>query len=162
MAEQRADQQYAGITILQVGGSTERPSLGGLDALAVDIRYATSRDDRRGRAGLAPGLFANTNTFYPPTVAPGPVTLSPALFVNSNTFYGAFCYLYPFHPNDVRPGGGSVVPGPRDPLPAAPAAARGAMPAAFSPRAAMPPAPNAARASMPIPPSAPRQPMPAE
>ena len=113
----------------------------------------------RGTVTLTPALFTNSNTFFTPVVGRA---IRPALFVNSNTFFGVFCYLYPFHPNDLRPGGGSIVPGPREPLPAAPAAARGAMPAAFAPRAAMPPAPNASRASMPTSPATPRQPMPAE
>ena len=87
---------------------------------------------------LQPPLLINSNTFYSPTIVPGPVDLAPALFVNSNTFYDAFCYLYPFHPNDLRPGGPSVAPGARNALPLPPSAARGSMPLASSTRQPMP------------------------
>lgn len=36
---------------------------------------------------LLPGLFTNSNTFFSPTVTPGPVTLLPGLFSNVNAFF---------------------------------------------------------------------------
>lgn len=86
---------------------------------------------------IAPALFVNTNTFYTAAISYDQV-IEPALFVNTNAFYNTFAYLYPFHPNDVRPGGSSVVPGPRGPMPPAPNAARGAMPLSTSVRQPMP------------------------
>jgi hypothetical protein len=62
----------------------------------------------------------------------------PDLFVNANIFYAAFCYLYPFHPNDVRPGAPSTASGPRQDLPPAPNAARQNMPLSSSARQPMP------------------------
>ena len=86
---------------------------------------------------LAPALYTNPNTFYSATVA-ATYTLAPALYVNTNTFFSLFAYLYPFHPNDVRPGGSSIVPGPRGPMPPAPNAARANMPLSTSVRQPMP------------------------
>jgi hypothetical protein len=130
-----------------------------LPALFTNTNTFYSATVTPGAITLLPALFTNTNTFYSPTVASA-YTIAPALFVNTNTFYTAalsydqviepalfvntnafyntFAYLYPFHPNDVRPGGSSVVPGPRGPMPPAPNAARGAMPLSTSVRQPMP------------------------
>ena len=108
---------------------------------------------------IAPALFANTNTFYSPTIS-ARNTLAPALFANQNvfyspqitirqflypdlfvnvsTFYNTFVYLYPFHPNDLRPSGPSVAGGPRGAMPAAPNAARQNLPLSSTPRQPMP------------------------
>jgi hypothetical protein len=86
---------------------------------------------------LAPELFVNTNVFYTPALV-YPQIVYPDLFVNANISYAAFCYLYPFHPNDVRPGAPSAASGPRQDLPPAPNAARQNMPLSFSARQPMP------------------------
>ena len=107
---------------------------------------------------LAPELFVNTNVFYTPALV-YPQIVYPDLFVNANIFYAAFCYLYPFHPNDVRPGSPSAASGPRQDLPPAPNAARQNIPLSSSGRQPMPAAPNAGRQNLPLSSSA-RQPMP--
>ena len=112
-----------------------------------------------GAVDLAPALYANTNAFYGPTVSAAytiapdlfinqntfytaqltyPQFVYPDLFVNTNTFYNAFCYLYPFHPNDVRPSGPSTAAGPRQTMPQAPNAARQNLPLSSSVRQPMP------------------------
>jgi len=62
----------------------------------------------------------------------------PDLFANTNGFYAAFAYLYPFHPSDVRPGGPSVVSGPRQGMPLPPNASRQNMPLSSTARQPMP------------------------
>jgi len=135
-----------------------------------------------GAVDLAPALYANANVFYGPTVSAAytiapdlfinqntfytaqlvyPQFVYPDLFANTNTFYNAFCYLYPFHPNDVRPGGPNAASGPRQAMPQAPNAARQNIPLSSSGRQSMPAAPNAGRQNLPLSSSV-RQPMPFE
>jgi len=149
-------------------------------ALYVNPNTFYSATVAAGAVDLAPALYVNTNVFYSPTVSAGdilapelfvntnvfytpalvyPQIVYPDLFVNANIFYAAFCYLYPFHPNDVRPGSPSAASGPRQDLPPAPNAARQNIPLSSSGRQPMPAAPNAGRQNLPLSSSA-RQPMP--
>lgn len=86
---------------------------------------------------LAPALFVNTNTFYPIQLVYNQF-LAPNLFVNTNVFYESFGYLYPFHPNDVRPSGPNVAGGPRGAMPRPPSTARQNMPLSSDTRQPMP------------------------
>jgi len=151
-------------------------------ALYVNQNVFYSATVAPGAVNLAPALYTNTNVFYSPTVSAGdiltpelfvnqntfypiqlvyPQIVYPDLFVNANTFYITFCYLYPFHPNDVRPGSPSAASGPRQAMPQAPNAARQNIPLSSSGRQAMPQAPNAGRQNLPLSGSV-RQPMPFE
>jgi hypothetical protein len=38
---------------------------------------------------LVPPLLVNTQTFYSPTVTPGPINLQPSLYTNTNQFFSA-------------------------------------------------------------------------
>ena len=126
----------------------------------TNVLYAPTITQTAGPHTIAPDLFVNQNTFYSPALT-YPQIVYPDLFVNANTFYISFCYLYPFHPNDVRPGSPGNASGPRQDLPPAPNAARQNIPLSSSGRQQMPAAPNSGRQNLLLSSSA-RQPMPFE
>ena len=103
----------------------------------TNVFYTATVSQASGTQTLYPPLYVNQNVFYTPTLA-YPQILYPDLFVNTNTFYEVFCYLYPFHPNDVRPSGPSVAGGPRGAMPPPPSAQRQNLPLSGSVRQPMP------------------------